>query len=145
MNMCWVTGWGSNETWYTVLRLGLTKSSNFWIRHFERRSQLCVYQVLQMILTNSQIWACTHSCGSNNMGDLTEIYEIKKLNQGLPGGPVVKYLPPNVGDMSLIPGVELRFPHTSGQLCLLYFCFCFLTTQDVTNTSFSLSCTLTVR
>ena len=49
------------------------------------------------------------------MHDLTEIYEIKKLNQGLPGGPVVKYLPPNVGDMSLIPGVELRFPHTSGQ------------------------------
>ena len=57
------------------------------------------------------VWAKQH-------GDLTEIYEIKKLNQGLPGGPVIKYLPPNVGDMSSIPGVELRFPHTSRQLSL---------------------------
>ena len=89
MNMCWMTGWGSNETMYTVLRLGLTKSSNFWIRNFERRPQLCVYQVLQMILTNSQIWACTHLCGSDNMGDLTEIYDIKEMNLGLPGGPVL--------------------------------------------------------
>ena len=32
------------------------------------------------------------------MSDLTEIYEIKKLNQGLPGGPVVKYAPPRAGD-----------------------------------------------
>ena len=32
------------------------------------------------------------------MGDLTEIYEIKKPNQGLLGGPVVKYPPPRAGD-----------------------------------------------
>ena len=32
------------------------------------------------------------------MADLTEIYEIKKLNQGLSGGPVVKYSPPYAGD-----------------------------------------------
>ena len=32
------------------------------------------------------------------MGDLTEIHEIKKLNQGLPRGPVVKYPPPGAGD-----------------------------------------------
>ena len=48
-------------------------------------------------------------CGSGNMGDLTEIYETKKLNQGLSGGPVVKNLPPSVGDTSSIPGPELKF------------------------------------
>ena len=43
------------------------------------------------------------------MGDLTEIYETKKLNRGLSGGPVVKNLPPSVGDTSSIPGPELKF------------------------------------
>ena len=32
------------------------------------------------------------------MRDLTEIYDIKKLSLGLPGGPVVKYAPPGAGD-----------------------------------------------
>ena len=59
---------------------------------------ICVYQVLQMILTSSQIWACSHSCGPNNTGALTEVYETKTLSQGLPGGPGVKYAPPRAGD-----------------------------------------------
>ena len=55
-------------------------------------------------------------CGSDNMGDLTEIYEIKKLNRGLSGGPVVKSLPPSVGDMSLIPSPELKFTQAVRQI-----------------------------
>ena len=55
-------------------------------------------------------------CGSDSMGELTEICEIKKMNQGLSGGPVVKNLPPSVGEMSVIPGPELRFPHAERQI-----------------------------
>ena len=33
---------------------------------------------------------------------------LKNENKDVPGGPVVKILPCNVGDMSLIPGWELR-------------------------------------
>ena len=50
------------------------------------------------------------------MGDLTEIYEIKKLNRGLSGGPVVKNLPLSVGDMSLTPGPELKFTQAVRQI-----------------------------
>ena len=33
-----------------------------------------------------------------------------------PGGPVVKNLPPNAGDMGLIPGQETNIPHAVGQV-----------------------------
>ena len=34
--------------------------------------------------------------------------------EGLPGGPVVKTLPPNVAGAGLIPGRGTRIPHTLG-------------------------------
>ena len=36
------------------------------------------------------------------------LYCLKNENKDVPGGPVVKNLPCNVGDMGLIPGGELR-------------------------------------
>ena len=33
-----------------------------------------------------------------------------------PGGPVVKNLPYNAGDMGLIPGQGTKIPHAAGQL-----------------------------
>ena len=33
-----------------------------------------------------------------------------------PGAPVVKNLPPNAGDMGLIPGQETNIPHAMGQV-----------------------------
>ena len=50
---------------------------------------ICVYQVLQMILTSSQIWACTHLCGPNNMDDLTEILNSRSWIRDFP---VVQWL-----------------------------------------------------
>ena len=35
---------------------------------------------------------------------------------GFPGGPAVKNLPSDAGDMHLILGKETKIPHTSGQL-----------------------------
>ena len=35
-----------------------------------------------------------------------------------PGGPVVKNLPSNAGDVGLIPGQETKISHASGQLSL---------------------------
>ena len=35
-----------------------------------------------------------------------------------PGGPVVKNLPPNAGDLGLIPGWGTKIPHVTGQLSL---------------------------
>ena len=35
-----------------------------------------------------------------------------------PGGPVVKNLPCNAGDLSLIPGRGTKTPHAAGQLSL---------------------------
>ena len=35
-----------------------------------------------------------------------------------PGGPVVKNLPTNAGDVGLIPGQETKISHVSGQLSL---------------------------
>ena len=35
-----------------------------------------------------------------------------------PGGPVVKNLPCNAGDASLIPGLGTKIPHAAGQLSL---------------------------
>ena len=35
-----------------------------------------------------------------------------------PGGPVVKNLPSNVGDVGLIPGQGTKIPHAAGQLSL---------------------------
>ena len=34
----------------------------------------------------------------------------------LPGGPVAKNLPSNVGDVGFISGWEMRIPHAAGQL-----------------------------
>jgi len=34
------------------------------------------------------------------------------------GGPVVKNLPSNFGDMGLIPSQGAKIPHAAGQLCL---------------------------
>ena len=39
-----------------------------------------------------------------------------KLNRDIPGGPVVKNLPCNAGDVGLIPGRATRNPHAVGQL-----------------------------
>ena len=36
--------------------------------------------------------------------------------RGLPGGPVVKNLPSNAGDMGSIPGGGTKIPHAVGQL-----------------------------
>ena len=37
------------------------------------------------------------------------------LQGHFPGGPVVKNLPCNVGDMGLIPGGGTKIPHATGQ------------------------------
>ena len=37
---------------------------------------------------------------------------------GFPGGPVVKILPCNTGDLGLIPGQGTKIPHASEQLTL---------------------------
>ena len=37
---------------------------------------------------------------------------------GFPGGPVVKNLPSNSGDVGSIPGQGTKIPHTTGQLSL---------------------------
>ena len=39
-------------------------------------------------------------------------------NRDLPGGPVVKNLPSNAGDMGSIPGRGIKIPHAVGQLSL---------------------------
>ena len=43
---------------------------------------------------------------------------IKKQNRDFPGGPVVKNLPSNEGDMGLIPGQGTKIPNAAGQLSL---------------------------
>ena len=40
------------------------------------------------------------------------------VNRDFPGGPVVKNLPCNVGDIVLIPGGGTKIPHALGQLSL---------------------------
>ena len=39
-----------------------------------------------------------------------------KSIKGFPGGPVVKNLPSNAGDMGSIPGQGTKIPHAAGQL-----------------------------
>ena len=54
---------------------------------------------------------------------MTDIFALKKKNNKvLPGGPVVKDLPPNVGDEGLIPGRETKISHAAlcGQKKLRY-------------------------
>ena len=36
--------------------------------------------------------------------------------QGFPGGPMVKNLPCNAGDLGLIPGQRTKIPHATEQL-----------------------------
>ena len=38
------------------------------------------------------------------------------MSQDIPGGPVVKNLPCNAGDMSLIPGTGIKIHHVLRQL-----------------------------
>ena len=38
------------------------------------------------------------------------------MARGFPGGPVVKNLPSNAGDMASIPGWGTKIPHDAGQL-----------------------------
>ena len=44
------------------------------------------------------------------------LYCGQKQPEGFPGGPVVKNLPANVGDMGLIPGPGTEIPYAAGQL-----------------------------
>ena len=44
------------------------------------------------------------------------IMSLKKCCGDFPGGPVVKNLPPNSGDMGLVPGWGTKIPHAAGQL-----------------------------
>ena len=39
------------------------------------------------------------------------------LSRDFPGGPVVKNLPPNSGDVRLSPGWGTMIPHAAGQPC----------------------------
>ena len=48
----------------------------------------------------------------------SQFIEIKPYGLDFPGGPVVKNLPANAGDTDLIPGLEAKIPHASGQLNL---------------------------
>ena len=41
-----------------------------------------------------------------------------KQNQDFPGGPVVKNLPSNAGDVGSSPGRGTKIPHAKGQLSL---------------------------
>ena len=41
-----------------------------------------------------------------------------KKYKNFPGGPVVKNLPSNAGDVSLIPGQGTKIPHAAGQISL---------------------------
>ena len=48
-----------------------------------------------------------------------QVVSESELRQGdFPGGPVVKYLPSNAGDMGLIPGWGTKILHAVGQLNL---------------------------
>ena len=40
----------------------------------------------------------------------------KKVKEDFPGGPVIKHLPCNAGDVGLIPGWGTRIPHAVEQL-----------------------------
>ena len=40
----------------------------------------------------------------------------KMRGEGFPGGPVIKNLPSNAGDVGLIPGRGTKIPHAVGQL-----------------------------
>ena len=40
----------------------------------------------------------------------------KMGRRDFPGGPVVKYLSSNAGDVGLIPGWETKIPHATGQI-----------------------------
>ena len=43
-------------------------------------------------------------------------FKKKSLWMDFPGGPVVKNLPANAGDMGSIPGLRTKIPHALGQL-----------------------------
>ena len=43
-------------------------------------------------------------------------FSLKDGSEGLPGGPVVKNLPSNAGDMGSVPGGGTKIPHAVGQL-----------------------------
>ena len=47
-----------------------------------------------------------------------EYYSALKRNEirDFPGGPMVKNLPSNAGDVGLIPGQGTKIPHATGQL-----------------------------
>ena len=40
------------------------------------------------------------------------------MKRDFPGGPVIKNLPSDAGDMGLIPGQGTKIPHAAGQLSL---------------------------
>ena len=42
----------------------------------------------------------------------------KIMHRDVPGGPLVKNLPSNSGDVGSIPGVGTKLPHAVGQLSL---------------------------
>ena len=46
-----------------------------------------------------------------------QTYTIKnEVPGGFPGGPVIKNLPCNAGDMGSVPGLEIKIAHAAGQL-----------------------------
>ena len=45
-------------------------------------------------------------------------WSLKTSGKDFPGGPVIKNLPFNAGDMGLIPGQRTKIPDASGQLSL---------------------------
>ena len=64
-----------------------------------------------------------HFNGKNIDGLLDECHSggfwgYKDNQKDFPGGPMVKNLPSNVGDMGLIPGQGTKIPHALGQLSL---------------------------
>ena len=49
---------------------------------------------------------------------LTLNQKLKGLSWDFPGGPVVKNLPSDAGDMGLVPGRATKISHATGQLSL---------------------------
>ena len=62
------------------------------------------------------IWTPNKTLKSESVSDLHFLIKYRDF----PGGPVVKNLPANAGDMGSTPGPGARIPHASGQLNLVH-------------------------
>ena len=49
-------------------------------------------------------------------GNSLKTWRLNNILRDFPGGPVVKNLPYNAGDLGSIPGQRTKIPHATGQL-----------------------------